>query len=57
MLGMASVAAVPSVVDHAVSWLSVTFTILMNICEQICNNYAHAHCKFARRSFRLMNIS
>ena len=42
---MVPVAAVPNVADLAVSWLSVTFTILMNIYEEICNNYVHALCK------------
>ena len=35
MFGMASVAAIPSVVDRAVLWLSVTYTVLMNIYNQI----------------------
>ena len=53
MFGKAPVSAVPRVVNLAVSWLSVSFTILMNIYEQICNDYAHARCKFIRRSFHL----
>ena len=43
---MAFVAAVPSVFDRAVLWLSVTFTILMSIYEQDCSKYAHECCKF-----------
>ena len=46
MFGKASVSAIPSVVDLAVSWQSVSFTILMNIYEQICKDNTHAHCKF-----------
>ena len=46
MFGKASVSATSSVVDLAVSWLSVSFTILMNVYEQICDDYAHACCKF-----------
>ena len=34
---MASVAAVPSVIGRAVSWLSGTITVLINIYKQICN--------------------
>ena len=46
MFGKVSVSAIPSVVDLAVSWPSVSFTNLMNIYEQICNDYVHARCKF-----------
>ena len=46
MFGKASVSAIPSVVSLVVSWLSVSFTILMNIYEQIYNDYVHACYKF-----------
>ena len=51
-----SFAAVPSVVDHAVSWLSITFTILIDMCEQICGEYEHARCKFNRLFVCITNI-
>ena len=55
MLGMASVPAVPSVVDCAVLWLSVTFTVLMNIYENKSTIFMHVHlASFTRRSFHLM---
>ena len=46
MFGKASVSAIPSVVNLVVSWLSISFTILQNIYEQIYNDYAHARYKF-----------
>ena len=51
--GVSVAAAVTSVVDLAVSVLLVSFTNMMNIYEQICNNYANACCKFDYTTFAL----
>ena len=60
MFGKASVFAIPCVVDLAVSWLSVSFTILMNIYTKICNDNARVcalQILLAVLSALLMNVS